>query len=160
MKNQMHVIDMTALPGQDDREHQILVDGVARTFKFKAGKPTALPPEIAVKFLKTDTFKLTDEKGTVLPWRGVPRQPDELQAGEKLILKPEEVVANLDELHDDALWLRVAQLPGGEKANREDRDAMISYIITTTEARKKANTVNEADPDSFTPEAEADDFAA
>ncbi|MER8602793.1 hypothetical protein NKH48_03225 [Mesorhizobium sp. M1233] len=157
----MFVLDMTATPSGGPREHDMLVEGVVRTIKFVPGKPNKMPREIAVKFLKISTaFKLTDANGTVLPWRGVPKQPDELQAGEKLKLAPDETIANFHDLHDQALWLRAVEFPGGEKvAESGDREAMIALIVTALAERKKINSVNEANPDEWTPPADDEDAA-
>lgn len=157
----MYVMDLTALPGHPPREHEMVVDGITRPFKFHAGKPLELPTEIAVKFLKhSTTFKLTDKLGNVQEWRGAPKQPEDLQAGERLRLGPDETVARYAELTDDALFVRVCQMPGGEAVARSsDRAAIITFIMDATAARKKANSVSEADPDSFIPEPEFEDAA-
>lgn len=158
----MYVIDMTATPNSGPREHDMMVDGVVRSIKFVPGKPYKMPREVAVKFLRISTaFKLTDADGNVLAWRGVPKQPDELQAGEKLRLAPDETVANYNDLHDEALWLRAVSLPGGEKVTKDgSREDVIAFIIGAIAERKKLNSVNEANPDEWTPPADSEEDAA
>lgn len=162
----MLVLDATAIPGGGPREHQQLVGGVLTTFTFQPGKPLELAYEIAVKFLRHGpaAFRLVDAEGKVLEYKTRPRQPEELGAGEHLVLAPEETVARYDELSNTALMARALELPMGEafaKAqDKLDRGKLIAFIRDAKLAIKKANTVNEADKDAFVPEVDDDELAA
>lgn len=174
-----HVVDTTATPDDIDgngktisgaRVHEQLVDGVKRSFRFEHGKPLAMPKAIAMKFLRHDSFRLTNEEGEPIEFKRAPRQPDELGAGERLVLKPEETVARLDELSIPALQQRVLPHPGGEKfaavpakADRASLEAfrgeMVQFLLDIKAALAKANTSRERDVGAgeFTPEAELGD---
>jgi hypothetical protein len=156
----LHVLDTTATHDGPPREHAMTLEGgITRNYRFTAGKPTELPWEIALKFLKHDAFRLTDADGNLIPWRGTPRQPEDLAAGERFHLADDEVVARYDELTTQALQMRCAQMPSGESiARARDRDAMIAFIVERTMKRRLENSMQEnTDPDSFMPPPESDD---
>lgn len=158
----VNVLDTTAQAGQPARAHEMIVDGAVKCFTFEAGKPLALPPAVALKFLRHDAFKMTDPNGTPIAYKRRPKQPDELEAGEKLVLKDEQTVANYDELSTAALQLRVLEMPGSDQfAEAPSRKAMIDFLISTKLAAAKANTSKEADigRDGFVPEAEEEEAA-
>lgn len=155
------VLDITATSESPVRTHELIVDGVLKPFVFHHGKPLALPLPIALKFLKTESFKRTDAAGNVIEFKRRPKQPDELGAGEKIRLGDHETIARYDELSSAALLQRAAELPGGEvfaKSGTPDRDGMIEFIKETKAKLKKANTAKERDvgDDEFVPEAEID----
>lgn len=169
----LHVLDTTAQPPTFDannrviagpRTHEMPVDGFTKSFVFEHGKPLPLPPEVALKFLKHDAFKLTDEAGNIKPFRRRPKQPDELQAGEALVLKDDETVATYEELSSAALQARVLEMPGGEKfKSNPTRAALIEFIVAAKLTTRKLNTSKEIEvkPDEFVPTAEdLDDEAA
>lgn len=157
----MHVLDLSATPTSGKREHEIMVDGLMRVISFEPSKPTPLQPHIAIKFLKfPESFKLTDEAGELLPFQNTPKQPHELQAGERFKLDRESTIARYDELHTPALQIRVLQMDGGEVfRDSRDRQAMIAFIITKTEEKLK-KSVGREDPlgiDEWMPPAENND---
>lgn len=162
-----YVIDTTALPGGQNRTHELIVGKVKTGFVFEPGKPKALPIEIAVKFLKVESFKRTDEHGNLVPYNRQPKQPDELGAGERFKLGEGETIARFEELTNVSLLQRCLELPGGEAMSggemepRERRTKMIAFIVATMEERRKANLAKEADMDrdSFLPPPEAGDDA-
>lgn len=153
------VLDSTAKDGP--RIHEMLVNGAVRPFVFKPGEALELDAPIALKFLKHDAFWAVNAKGERIAISRRPRQPEELGAGERFRLGENETVANYTELTTDALIHRAVELPGGEQyaTGAPDRAAIIAFIKQTTEANRKANTVNENDADGYTPEAELDDEA-
>lgn len=163
-RKKMRVLDTTAVPGGANRHHEQIVDGIARTFIFEPGKGLELPAEIAVKFLKTDGFKLVDDDNNVVVYERPPRQPEDLGAGEKLVLAPNETVARYDELTNAALVKRAAPMPGGEVFARSaqlDRAAVIRFIMDTKAKLAAANVSKDKDigDDEFLPPAETDEAA-
>lgn len=154
----LFVLDTTATQESGSRTHDMLVDGRAVPVKFDYGVPKELPFGVAMRFLKTPEFQLTDKDGKPRDFQRVPIQPDELGAGERFRLAEDETVAKYNELTVDALVMRAVLLPGGEKmSKRFGKDAIVEFIQTATAERRKANTVNEANPDEFLPEADASD---
>lgn len=143
----LYVLDTTATHDSGPRTHEQIVDGAVQPFKFEFGKPVPMPPAIALKFLRHDGFKLTDERGNVREFRRPPRQPNELQAGEKFALGSEETVARYDELSTPALQHRVLEMPGGEQfAQTPVRAEMIKFIV---DAKAKENQRRQATPEQM-----------
>lgn len=167
-----YVVDTTAQPDtiqngvviSGARTHEQFVDGRIKPFVFKAGEPVAMSPATAIKFLRHDAFIRTDKDGNQIEYQRAPKQPEDLGAGERLVLKDNETVARYDELSTVALQQRAAELPGGEQfsgANgKPDRAAMIAFIVQARTALRKANSSSDARPDEFVPEAEIEDEAA
>lgn len=168
--NKMFVIDTTAQPdttaenGQivsGARTHIMPFNGRSLPCKFEHAKPLELPTEVAVKFLKNDGFILTDKDGNPLEYKRRPRQPEELEAGERIALSPDETIARYDELSNGSLQKRALELPGGEKfaGVNAPRAAMIDFIKAAREAIQKANTSKVPDvvADEFVPDAEEGD---
>ncbi len=158
-REMLYVLDLSA-QDENGRTHELFIDGLIKQFHFKRAVPTALPPFVAVKFLKyPDSFKLTDEHGDLIPFQNTPKQPHELQAGERFRLARDATVANYGELHTSALQLRVLQLDGGERfKDSRDREGMIEFIIRSIEAKEKKNLGREASLgiEEFTPPPEND----
>jgi hypothetical protein len=160
----LYVLDTTAVISEDNktgyRVHLMNVEGAVKPFTFKPGEPLPLPPAVALRFLKSEGFVRTDEKGNVLKFERPPRQPDELQAGETLTLKPNETVARYEELSTPALQHRVLEMEGAEKfaTDKPDRKAMIAFIMERKAELARANTskVRDIGPDEYLPEAEQD----
>src|SRR5689334_18614939 len=73
----IYVLDTTATATSGPRKHEAIVDGVAKPFTFEYGKPLALPPLVAARFLRHDAFKLTDAEGNLLAHTRRPKQPEE-----------------------------------------------------------------------------------
>src|SRR5712692_9327118 len=90
----LFVLDTTATLASGPRTHEMIVDGAVKPFTFEPSKPLPLDPAVALKFLKHAAFQLTDENGAPKEYRRRPKQPDELEAGEALILADEQTVAN------------------------------------------------------------------
>lgn len=156
----MLVLDTTARDGI--RTHEMIVQGVVRSFNFEVGKGLPLPTTTAVKFLKHDAFKLVDEKGEVLEWQRRPKQPNELGAGETLKLADNETIARVDELSNGALLRRALELPLGEKfSTGSDRQEMIAFLVAVSVAANKSRAARpENGPNEFTPAEELDEEAA
>lgn len=127
---QMYVLDTTCRPGDNaKRTHDMPINGQVRPITFEYGKPLALPEVLARKFLEYDAFLHTNAEGDVLPYQRRPKQPEDLGAGEALVLKDDETIARFDELSTIALQNRVIAKNGGEKfAASSDRGAMIAFL--------------------------------
>lgn len=152
---QLFVLDTTAVDAP--RTHEMIVDGVVRAFTFERGKPLALPPIIALKFLRHEAFLLVNERGEAIPYQRRPRQPDEMPTNTPFVLAPNETVARFDELTGMALYQRAVELPGGEKFTPDDRNALIEFLIAARKAEKPAA---ELDEEEFTPAPEPDEDLA
>jgi hypothetical protein len=149
------VIDTTATPEFPKRTHEMTVDGIVKPFVFEHGKALPMPEAIAIKFLKHAAFWRVDEEGNRIEYQRRPKQPDELEAGEKLILTDEQTVANLDELSNVALQKRVMEMPGGERfaSGVTSRAAVIKFMVDAKRATREATTSKEREvgPMDFVP---------
>lgn len=118
------VNDQSATGSHPVRIHELMIDGIIRSYKFEYGKKTELPYEIGIKFMK-DGFDVY-EPGSDVPMRA----PAVTDTTSNIRLAPDEVVARLDELTDDSLVLRVALKPGGEKlaVGEFDREKTIAFL--------------------------------
>lgn len=158
--------------GRGARTHSMIVDGIAKPFKFEPGVALSLPFAIAIKFLKTKGFICTDKDGNRMPYSRQPRQPEEYGAGERFELKDSQTVAAYDELTNMAIYQRVLELPGGEKFRVADeapnRKAMVDFIKKSAIERREANKekigprvvrapVLDDDSDEFTPSPASDE---
>lgn len=161
-KKSAFVVDPTAIHDSVPRVHELILDGKKVSFKFEPGKPLEMDIAAAVKF-HSKGFVLTDADGKPLDQSRRPKQPDELEAGEKLVLSADEVVARYDELNMRALLTRVLELPGGEKFAQSEKKPqaaeLIDFIKKTRAAMAKANVSKTKDlaDDEFTPEFGGDD---
>lgn len=159
-----YVLDTTATTGP--REHEQVVDGNIQSFTFERGKPHSLAQAVAVKFLKHAGFVRTDAQGKRIEYQRAPKQPEELGAGERLVLGEDETVARYDELANGALLQRALELPGGEQfakgAEKPSRAALITFIVGAKATARKQNASLEpdVDRDGYTPEADLEDEAA
>lgn len=126
----MFVLDTSA--HEVERWHEQIVNGTIKKFRFLPRQPTALSPDIAVKFLKSEGFMLTDANGTPKEWAQTPRQPHEMGAGEQISLGPNEVIAALDELTRGSLIKRALQLGANEGAMEASKDDLIAFVRQKT----------------------------
>jgi|GEM_PF-3368173 len=155
-----YVLDTTASDVSGPRHHQMIVEGITKTFTFEHGKPLKLTIPIAIKFLKHDAFRRTNAKGDPLPYERRPTQPNELGAGERFVLKIDQTIAYYEELSNIALLQRVLELPLGERfSETEDREGMISFLIETAKRVAAENTAKDPDigKEDFVPIADLDE---
>lgn len=157
------VLDTTAVDGP--RTHEQIVKGAVKPFTFKPGEPLDLPVPIAVKFLRHPAFRPVNAKGETIAYERPPRQPEDLGAGERLVLADSETVARYDELGTKALLQRALEMPNGEQfatTDKPDRGELVKFILETKAAQRKANASKEPDvgKDAFVPDAELEDEAA
>lgn len=153
------VLDTTATAEVPKRVHDMTVNGRITPFTFERGKPLAMPPAVAFKFLAHDAFWLVDENGNRQDYRRRPKQPDELQAGEHLELADNETVARYEELSTPALMQRVLELPGSDKfaVGNPVRSEVIRFIVEIKAKARKENTKRDTAPMEFVPEPEFDE---
>lgn len=164
------LIDTTAQPDNQiaggqvvpgHREHSMMVNGTIRTYRFEHNKPVEMPWAVAAQFLRTPSFLLTNANGDPISFKGPPRQPDELQAGERIVVALDETIARLEELQHSALLLRALRMPNGESmAQVMDRETIIEFIITSKRATQQKNAIDERKADgfaSFIPQAEEEE---
>lgn len=157
------VLDTTAI--EKPRVHDQIVNGQIQHYTFEPHKPLALPPEIAAKFLKEPAFKLVDEQGQPLAYKRQPKQPEELGAGEKLVLAEDQTIARFDELSTMALMQRTVELPGGEafaqRGERPERGELVAFLIEAVKSKRAATkAAPDLAEDEFIPEAELGDEEA
>jgi hypothetical protein len=142
------VLDTTAVNGAPPRIHEHIIDGKKKSFTFHAEKPLEMSFAEAMKFVKDSAFKLCDEVGNLLEFQRRPKQQEELQAGERIVIGEGQTIANYEELTTVALFRRAVELPGGEQFSvdqKPDRDKLVAFIKSTTAALKKQNTSKERD---------------
>lgn len=158
------VIDTTAQHGSA-RIHDQLIDGQPQAFTFERGKPLEMPAAIAIKFLRDPAFVRTDAGGKPMPYKRAPKQPEDLGAGERLILAEDETVARYDEMSTSALLQRVVELPHGEKftkaAEKPAREDLIEFIVQSKKERRAASkAAPDVGRDDFVPVEDFDEEAA
>jgi hypothetical protein len=74
----------------------------------------------------------------------------------KLVLRPDETIARLDELTREGLVERAKRLPGGDKIARMKREDMIAALLS---ANKPDSRVEEEDADDLVePDKDGEDF--
>lgn len=159
-----YVIDTTAQHGTA-RIHDQLIDGQPQAFTFERGKPLEMPAAIAIKFLRDPAFVRTDAAGKPQPYKRAPKQPEDLGAGERLVLAEDETIARYDEMSLSALLQRVVELPNGEKftkqAEKPTSQELIDFIV---QAKKERRAASKATPDvgrdDFVPVEDFDEEAA
>jgi hypothetical protein len=136
----LFVQDTTCKPGET-RQHIQLVDGIETPFDFSHGKKTEIETSIAMKFLKTKEFVVTDHEGKRV--EQTPEQPDE-HARKPFVLRDNQVVAELSELTDEALWKRASQLIGGEKLPRDaGRGRFVAFLENHRKTDRLSRTKND-----------------
>ncbi len=118
------------------RTHCQIVDGVETPFTFYHGKKTEMPTGVAMKFLKIPEFIVTGHDGKRV--ERTPDQPDE-HSRKPFMLRDDQVVADLSELAEEALWKRCQQAVGGEKIGRDtSRGIKIDFLIKARQAEQAA----------------------
>lgn len=134
--------------GRGPRVHQlpVVIGGqrTVKTFTFEPGKPLKMPIAHAIKFLKNKEFVRTDEDGNELPYNRQPKQPEELGAGERFKLDDNQTIAHYGELTNTALWQRALELPGGEAIDRQNRQALMSFLVASKVKKREENLEKEA----------------
>lgn len=163
---EVYLIDTTCQPPETNaqgqeiggfREHIMPINGANKPFRFFHDRPTPMLYAVALKFLRHDAFKLTDETGEILPWSATPRQPHELREGERLELQDNEIIARLDELTVQAIRMRVCQMEGGEEVVSKGKQELIDWMVDQRRKAEKRNVSSDLRADEFVPEPEFDE---
>ncbi len=123
MKNQLLVRDSSATAEAPKREHDVMVNGAIQRVTFEYGKPTPLPYEVAIKFMQ-DGFTVSNDAGEEM------HRPAKTDETVRIRINSDEIVANYSELTVNALIMRAALLPGGEKfvAGKDKRDDIVAFL--------------------------------
>lgn len=107
------------------------------TYSLNAKSPTPMPREHAVKFLSDASFQVFNEYGIHVP--DLPTA-ESLRAGQdrKITLAPNEVVAKLHELTDEAILTRCQRFPGGERLTKKTkRPDLEEFLVDAMQRRAK-----------------------
>lgn len=136
------VVDSSATMNFPKRVHDIIMNGEVKRIEFTYGKPTELPFEEAAKFQRQG-FTVYNADGSIL------KPPSEVPPAIQLGIKVNECVARLEELTQDALYLRAASLIGGEKFTRgATKKDLVKFLINYNEkanAKAELNAPNSAE---------------
>jgi hypothetical protein len=115
------------------REH-LPVAGFA--YKLSASQKTFMPQEHAVVFLRSKSFVVFNEMGERVA--SMPEASAERAGVTRPVLAPGEVIANLDELTDNALLARCKMRPGGERLKAKTaRKKLIEFLLDSESTSKK-----------------------
>lgn len=130
------VTDTTCTPEYPKRTHDFMYQGrrAQVTFELAKGACLNLPIDIALKFLKDEAFEVVDPD-TGSKYDPTPKQPD--AAGASFELGPDEVVAKLDELTREALFIRAKQLPGSDDLKPNSPKEKLVAFMAASSLRKK-----------------------
>lgn len=121
----LFVQDLTSKKPKEARVHQLIFDGVTKDFPFLPNERVEMPFAHACKFLVDPAFVVTDHDGK----RYVP-SPKRVKASDIARLGPDQVIAGLNELGTEALYVRAVKFPDGEKLNRAtSRAELIEFLI-------------------------------
>lgn len=154
VSDEMLVTDMNATAKhspdeahKDARVHTHMINGRPVNFSFLPGVPLKMPRAHALKFLQPG-WMVTDMDGNEL------HAPPKLGDGGMKDLRPDQVIANLEELTAAALKFRVAAMPGGEMLRKADKVDMIAFI--TDFAIKNAQRPGRPSEEDEVPEGDLD----
>ena len=108
------------------RKHDLLdADGKIVPFEFKPHQYTAVPLTMATRFLVGNSgFEVLGPDGQVLRLMAQPQTG----AGPGVVLRPDQVIAALDELTLDALVIR-AVAKGGKFAKASGKKAVVEFLV-------------------------------
>lgn len=121
----LFVQDLTSRDQKTARVHTLIFDGTPKDFPFMPGEKVELPFAHAAKFLIDDAFVVTDHDGHVYT-----PSPKRIKTSDVKALRPDQVIAELAELTDDALYIRAVKFPGGEVLNRAtSRSDLIEFLV-------------------------------
>ena len=131
------VQDTTCKP-DETRTHQIVVDGIIKSYDFKYFAEIHMPEGHARKFVHIPEFIVTNPDGRrVKAAISITRGFD---ANGNMTLADDECIARLEELSMESLLDRAAPMKDGEKLSlKSGKAAVIKFL---TEARRKKLTQN------------------
>lgn len=110
----------------DARRHDLLdADGKIVSFDFMPNRYTAVPLTMATRFLVGNSgFEVLGPDGQVLRLMAQPQTG----AGPGIVLRPDQVIASLDELTLDALVTR-AVAKGGKFTKASGKKAVVEFLV-------------------------------
>jgi hypothetical protein len=101
--------------------------GKLRSITFEPRRFVAVPMDVAMILVGNEGFEVRDPNGTPLK---VQKHTGPV-GNQGIVLRPDEVVAKLDELSTEALLERAKRFPEGGKLKKADgRAALISFILS------------------------------
>ena len=138
------VTDTTATPRYPKRIHEIVVDGRVREYEFKFGEtPTRMPFAHGMKFLHIPSFEVRHLDGTLIP--PLPNFDEQGNSGAPPVLRPSQVIAELDELSEESLVRRCNAISGGERMMVENgQDSLVRFLLNREIRKREAAASKEA----------------
>lgn len=139
------VTDTTATPRYPKRIHEIVADGriVEHTFRF-GKEPTRMPYAHGMKFLHIPSFEVRHLDGTLIP--PLPNLAE--QGNGVLALRASQVIAELDELSEEALVRRCNAISGGERMLVSNgKDSLVRFLLNR-EIRKREAAASKEDAET------------
>jgi hypothetical protein len=100
-----------------------------------------VPIHHAMQFAQAPDFEVYDQDGKPLTMRNL----DGVGGTGKLVLRPDETIARLDELSREALVDRAKRLPGGDKIARMKREDMIDALLAAQKPDMRVEAEDEDD---------------
>lgn len=133
------VIDSSCTNAHPLRVHDTMIDGKVKQVKFQYGEKTWMTFAEAMKFQK-DGFEIRDEDGIVIQ-----RAPD-TNTDDLMKLGADKVIANLNELTNEALYARCVALPEGEKFKPTSaKKLMTAFLADAAKNKIKGSEPKESD---------------
>lgn len=131
------VTDTSATSTVPTRVHDVIVDGKTKQITFKYGEPSMLSFAEAMKFQK-EGFIVNDEDGLLV------QRPSETTVETLSQFGADKVIADLNELTREALYVRAATLPGGEVLKiGSPKDVLVKFIRDSASKKLKDSTATE-----------------
>lgn len=101
-------------------------DGRVTAYTFHPRQHTAVPLTVATRWLVGNNgFEVLGPDGQVLK---LVQQPQDAAGGRGLVLRPDQVIASLDELTQDALIARAAA-KGGKFTKASGKKAVVEFLL-------------------------------
>ena len=126
----LFVEDLTAQSYDHPRVHTHIIGGHEKDFEFFKGKKNEMPFAHACRFLIDPAFVVRDADGNVFK-----PSPKRISTTDITSLRADQVIADIRELTNDALYLRAMKFPGGESLNRSmAREEIVEFLIAAHEA--------------------------
>ena len=133
----VNVTDTTTTPRYHTRKHEIVVDEIIKEYTFKFGRATPMPFAHAMKFLHIPSFECRHPDGTLIP--ALPDVAGRGNSGAPPALLPDEVIAKLDELTEEALVRRCNAISGGEQMTvTSGKDSLVRFLVNKETRKQEA----------------------
>lgn len=111
----------------DARRHDLMdADGKITAYDFMPGRYTEVPLALATRWLVGNIgFEVKGPDGQILK---LVAQPQDAAGGRGMVLRPDQVIASLDELTQDALIARAAA-KGGKFTKASGKKAVVEFLL-------------------------------